>query len=122
MNSTSRKNRLNEIRTEIRTLQTKIDILAEERTTLDLAQHRDDFPCSCVKLNRDVEIFDMHEQSRRKRNPLSCGGFVADILSARQDCDTCLGTGIPWKHNHFGEAFYPDSCDACKYQQTHKGQ
>lgn len=122
MYSTNRKERLSKIRSEIDTTQRQLDKLHEERHTLEMEQKREDFPCTCVKLNKDVEIYDMNEQSRRGRNPLSCGGFVADTLSAREDCGVCLGTGVPRKHTHESEVFMPDSCPACKYQHTHKGQ
>jgi|SRR5271157_1667800 len=120
MSSISRKDRIQELRSEARTLQTQVDTLHKECNALELEQQKYDHPCTCVKLNRDVEIFDMGEQSRRGRTPLSMGGFVADCLSAREDCDTCKGTGIPTKCNHFGEMFCPNTCPACHYRHTHK--
>lgn len=112
-----RKERIDTIRVIIRRLQAEVSELSSELHNLELEQKREEHPCSCVKLNKDVEIYDMQEQVRRGRNPLSVGGFVADTLTARKDCDSCQGTGKPTKHNHFGEVFMPDTCGACKVLQ-----
>ncbi len=122
MSSISREDRLSELRSEILTVQRQLDKLHEERRTLELEQEKYDHPCACVKLNKDVEIFSRSEQERRGRIHLSLGYLIGDTLSARTDCGVCLGTGIPRKHTHESEVFMPDSCPACKYQHTHKGQ
>jgi len=92
---TVRQARLQEIRSQREKLQSQINTLDKEYSELYLAEERDSYPCSCVKLNRDIEVFDMQEQSRRNRKPVSYHTFVADSLSARTDCETCEGTGIP---------------------------
>lgn len=70
--------------------------LIAERRKLELEQNREDHPCQCVKLNKDIEVFDMQEQERRGRVPLGLG-FVADCLTAIKDCHVCNGTGVPGK-------------------------
>lgn len=114
---TARKARIQQAQAERQQLQSKVDALSKEIAELRLAEEKDEHPCSCVKLNKDVEIYDMGEQERRGRNPLSCGGFVADTLTARKDCEYCHGTGKPTKHTHFGEMFTPDTCPACRLLQ-----
>ena len=94
---TARQARIQQLRAEAQDLREKSDKLYAEIKSLDLEQRKEDHPCTCVKLNGDVEVFDMQEQERRGRNPLSCGGFVADTLSARKDCTVCNGTGVPGK-------------------------
>jgi hypothetical protein len=114
----ARQARMQEIDNESRQLRKKLDALHEERSKLRLAQEKEEHPCECVRLNKDVEIFDMVEQERRGRHPLSCGGMVADTLTARKDCQECGGTGKPApKHNHFGESFEPSTCSACRLLQ-----
>lgn len=92
---TARQARIQELRSKAANLRRESDTLYTEIAKLDLEQRKEDHPCTCVKLNGDIEIYDMQEQERRGRKPLSCGGFVADTLTARKDCDTCKGTGIP---------------------------
>lgn len=93
--SEERKERLQAIDVIIRRLQLQVNDLQEERNKLRLEEQREEHPCSCVKLNGDIEIYDMQEQERRGRSPLSVGGFVAHTLSARLDCPSCKGTGKP---------------------------
>lgn len=112
---TARKARIQQAQAERQQLQSKVDALSKEIAELRLAEERDEHPCSCVKLNRDVEIYDMGEQARRGREPLSCGGFVADTLSARKDCEYCQGTGKPTRH--VCQTFSPDTCPACRLIQ-----
>lgn len=95
--SRDRKERLQRLRFERDELQDKANAIGREIAKLDLEERKEAHPCPCVRLNRDIEIFDMQEQSRRGRNPLSAGGFVADCLTARKDCQTCNGTGVPGK-------------------------
>lgn len=95
--SKDRKERLLQLRFERDELRDKADKLSREIAVLDLEERKEEHPCPCVRLNRDIEIFDMQEQERRRRNPLSIGGFVADTLTARNDCQTCNGTGKPTK-------------------------
>lgn len=97
---TVRQARIQELRSKADKLRKELDELHTEINKLDLEQRKEDHPCTCVKLNRDVEIYDMQEQERRGRNPLSCGGFVADTLTARKDCTVCNGTGVPGKKGH----------------------
>ncbi len=113
---TARKARLQQLRAEVAQLRKIQDELQTEIQKLDLEQRKEEHPCACVKLNKDVEIFDMQEQERRGRNPLGAGGFVADTLSARKDCTTCKGTGVPEVH-HTCETFNPDTCQACRFIQ-----
>ena len=91
-----RKERLQEIDTKLNSLGELREELLRERRVLDLEQRKEDHPCSCVKLNGDIEIYDMQEQERRGRNPLGLG-FVADCLTALKNCPVCNGTGVPGK-------------------------
>lgn len=92
---TQRQARLQELRAKARSFTEQLNEINTEIAKLDLEQRKEEHPCTCVKLNSDVEIYDMQEQERRGRNPLSCGGWVANTLSARKDCLTCKGTGKP---------------------------
>lgn len=115
---TARRARIQQAQAERQQLQTKVDALSKEIAELRLAEERDEHPCSCVKLNRDVEIYDMGEQERRGRVPLSVGGFVADTLTARKDCQECGGTGKPApNHRHPADQFKPDTCPVCRSMQ-----
>lgn len=114
---TVRQARIQELRAQADKLRKQSDKLYAEIAKLDLEQRKEDHPCACVKLNRDVEIYDMGEQERRGRNPLSLGGFVADTLTARKDCTVCMGTGKPVSIHHTCETFNPDTCAACRVIQ-----
>ena len=92
MNRNERRARINDLQTERRALTVKINGLNEELKQLNLEDEKEDYPCSCVRLNRDIEIYDMQEQTRRGRNPLGLG-MVSECLSARVECPTCKGTG-----------------------------
>jgi len=93
--SEQRKQLLRLLRKEREELQSRVSELSEEIAQLDLAERREEHPCICVKLNQDIEIYDMQEQERRGRVPLSAGGFVAHTLTALKNCPTCKGTGKP---------------------------
>jgi hypothetical protein len=97
MNSIERKTRISLLSAEIGSLQEKVYALQDERLALRLEQDKEDHPCTCVKLNKDIEIYDMMEQELRGREPLSLGSFVCDLLTALKNCPVCRGTGIPIK-------------------------
>jgi hypothetical protein len=115
---TVRKARLQQLRAEVSQLDGVRASLLTEISKLDLEQRKEDHPCACVKLNGDIEIYDMQEQERRGRKPLGLGP-VADCLTARKDCQVCKGTGIPVIPGvfHTCETFNPDSCAACRVIQ-----
>lgn len=94
MNYDARLRELHEMRDNARRTLIGID---EEIRKLELRRGLAEFTCECVRRNGDVEIEDMQEQTRRRRNPLGpcAGGFVSDTLSARLDCSSCNGTGVP---------------------------
>lgn len=120
MNNKDRKVSIQTLCSKAEVLQTELDELRRQRVALDLEVSREDHPCSCVKLNKDIEIYDTMEQERRGRVGLSLGGWVSETLSARKDCEYCKGKGIPTKHTHFGEILVTDgSCPACTYSSTH---
>lgn len=116
---TARQARIQKLRAEAQDLREKSDKLYAEIHKLDLEQRKEDHPCACVKLNRDIEIYDMGEQERRGRTPLSVGGFVADTLTAIKSCTVCNGTGVPVIPSvfHTCETFNPDTCAACRVIQ-----
>jgi len=118
MDQEERQERLETIRVIIQRLQGEINELVAERKKLELEEAKQNHTCSCVKLNRDIEIYDMVEQERRGRRGLQLGGLVAETLSARKDCRTCGGTGKPNpSHNHNEYSFDPDTCPACRVVQ-----
>lgn len=115
---TARQARMQELRSKADKLRKELDELHTEIGKLDLEQRKEEHPCSCVRLNGDIEIYDMQEQERRGRTPLSCGGFVADTLTARKDCQECGGTGKPApNHRHPADQFKPDTCPVCRSMQ-----
>jgi len=117
MDQEEREERLETIRVIIHRLQCEISELVVERNKLELEEARASHTCSCVKLNGDIEIYDMVEQERRGRRGLQLG-TVAETLSARKDCRTCGGTGKPNPpHNHNEFSFDPDTCPACRVVQ-----
>lgn len=61
---------------------------------LDMEAARERFRCPCVRLNRDVGIWNMGDQVEARRNGLTFG-LVSDCLSARKDCERCHGDGVP---------------------------
>lgn len=90
----NRKARIREIDTLCQSLQRQLDILHDELKELRLEQSIEDHPCPCVKLNSDIEVYDMIEQERHGRRGLGFG-LVAETLSAIKLCEVCKGTGIP---------------------------
>jgi hypothetical protein len=116
---TNRRDRIRQLRDQVSVLDKQRNEKLTEIHKLELEQRKEEHPCSCVKLNRDVEIYDMQEQERRGRNPLSVGGFVADTLTALKGCRECKGTGkpIPAPLYHTCETFNPDTCAACRIIQ-----
>jgi hypothetical protein len=90
----TRRDRIREINKECEDLNHLMIKLNKERDSLLMEQSKEDHSCTCVKLNRDIEIYDMGEQERRGRRGLGFG-MVSDTLSCRKDCTTCKGTGIP---------------------------
>lgn len=114
---TPRKARLQEINSELAKVNARQQELVRERIKLEREQFKEDHPCPCVRLNVDIEIYDMGEQARRNRVALELG-TVCDTHSARKDCKQCGGTGKPIpEHNHMGEMFMPDTCPACRLLQ-----
>jgi hypothetical protein len=114
----SRQKRIQELRYKASQLREQSDTIYQEIAKLDMEQRKEDHPCTCVKLNGDIEIYDMQEQERRGRKPLSVGGFVADTLTARKDCQECGGTGKPFpNHSHLDGSFHPDTCFTCRLIQ-----
>lgn len=96
MNRDERNTKINQLETERRQFTVKVNNISEELKSLRLENEKEDHPCSCVRLNGDIEIYDMQEQTRRGRNPLGLG-MVSQCLSARSECPVCKGTGKPEK-------------------------
>jgi hypothetical protein len=114
----ARKARIQQLRAEVNQLDGVRSALLTEIKKLNLEQNKEEHPCSCVKLNGDIEIYDMQEQERRGRNPLGLG-CVSECLTARKDCQVCRGTGVPIIPDvfHTCETFNPDGCAACRVIQ-----
>lgn len=86
--------RIRALSEEINELQRKLDRLARERGELELFRNRLTHPCLCVRLNKDIGVYDMMTQERARRIPIGMG-LVVDTLSASRDCPACGGSGIP---------------------------
>jgi len=89
-----RKERINELKEESHKLLLQRDKVHDELSKLERDLSFENHPCTCVKLNRDIEIYNMGEQERRKRRGIGFG-LVAETLSALMFCPECEGTGIP---------------------------
>lgn len=94
MNLESKKSKLRELNDHDFRLMRQLDEVRKESRELKLEICREEHPCECVKLNRDIEIYDMTELIHRNRECFGLG-FVAELLSARKDCQLCHGSGIP---------------------------
>lgn len=75
-------------------LETRLYDLYKKKAEVELAIERLDHPCSCVCLNKEIDIWDCREQEAKRRNGFGAG-LVADSLSANLDCPTCHGSGVP---------------------------
>lgn len=91
----ARQKKMHELRAQARKLQQASDELFKEAKALETEQAHEDYPCSCVKLNETIEVYDMGEQARRGRECVALLGMVYQNLSARKDCEVCKGTGKP---------------------------
>jgi hypothetical protein len=102
---TAREQRIHALRREAWELQQRADVLHREARDLSLEQDREDYPCACVRLNRDIGVFDMTRQMRDGRVPLGAhaGAFVSETLTARRDCEACGGEGKPRTETLKGE-------------------
>lgn len=49
--------------------------------------------CSCVRLNKTIQIFTMTQQEQANRNGLQLG-LVSETHSADLKCPKCFGTGV----------------------------
>lgn len=90
-----RQKKIHELREQARRLQKASDDLFKEVRALEVEQAKEEHPCSCVKLNETIEVYDMGEQARRGRECVALLGMVYQNLSARKDCEVCKGTGKP---------------------------
>lgn len=91
----ARQKKIQELRAHGRSLQQQSDEMFKQAKALELEQAREDHPCSCVKLNETIEVFDMGEQERRGRDCVALLGMVYENLSALKRCQSCGGTGKP---------------------------
>lgn len=66
----------------------------DQMEVLDLKIKWATYTCTCVRLNKDLDIWDMSQQEEQGRRPLGFGS-VSDTLSADKNCPICHGTGIP---------------------------
>lgn len=74
-------------------VQAELNALQDEISRLELDRDRERYNCSCVRLNSDIGIGDIHEQERRGRTGCTLG-WVARTLSALKDCSVCHGSGV----------------------------
>lgn len=82
------------LRKERRKLQERTNEIDETLSTLELAESQASHPCSCVRLNRDIDVVTSADVQNRRREVFGLG-VVADLLSADLDCPKCGGTGVP---------------------------
>jgi hypothetical protein len=90
-----------EHRQQIMALESKRRELSQEIGRIDakiyelsLEEDRSEFTCGCVKLNRDIGVFDMNNQSELCRNRVGfCSCIVSESLTADKFCPACNGTG-----------------------------
>src|SRR5271167_613130 len=85
------------LRKKISALKVKIQPLALKIDQINDQIARLTYPCSCVKLNQELDIYDMSQQEAAGRNGLG-SGFVSECLSADKNCPICRGAGIPKKY------------------------
>jgi hypothetical protein len=86
--------RIRQINTELDRLDKERFALLKEKNDLLLARSKTQHSCSCVRLNRDINITNIGDQIRANRRGLGLG-LVAETLSADCGCPFCKGTGIP---------------------------
>lgn len=96
---TERENRLQRIADlgeQRQKLLREVDAINEASRLLWLEDSREDHPCSCVRLNREIGVHDMSDTENRYRRTFGIG-LVAELLSADKECPLCRGTGVPEK-------------------------
>lgn len=94
MNLESKRARLRELNARDNHLMRQVHEVREERRKLQLEISREVHPCSCVRLNGEIQVYDMKEHERRRRETFGLG-LVAELLSADKDCPHCHGSGVP---------------------------
>jgi hypothetical protein len=90
MNRLSRIVELNRKRDELIEQTRAVSI---ELKALELEESRSVHDCECVRLNRDLGIWNLALQESLGRVPLGLG-VVSETLSALRGCPSCYGTGI----------------------------
>jgi hypothetical protein len=83
------------LREQTRELEEQIKTISTEMTKVNTQIDLLNFPCSCVRLNVGLDIWNIGLQESRNRNGLTVGFPVADTLSADRSCPICHGTGVP---------------------------
>lgn len=88
------RQRIDELWAKRQALHRELDAVIGEENALWLEESRKDHQCSCVRLNKDIEVFDMGDVEKRKRRTFGIGP-VAELISADEDCALCGGSGKP---------------------------
>lgn len=70
----------------------EINRVDSEIAVLQLAEDKEHYTCSCVKVNKEIGVFDSVDQVRANRSGLTTG-YVSESLSAKKDCQLCNGFG-----------------------------
>jgi hypothetical protein len=94
VDSTERLARIHAIDAECKKIQARLKRFHEERDQLVLAGNREEYPCSCVKLNCDIGIYDGSQQEKAGRKGLGIG-LISQTFSCLKNCSVCRGTGKP---------------------------
>lgn len=89
-----RRRRIDELESHRRDLHRQLDVNVDEINRLWLEDSREEHPCTCVRLNKDIGVIDMHSSVIRRRCTFGIG-LVAELISADRDCALCHGTGVP---------------------------
>lgn len=85
------------LRLQMQGLQDQLSALNTQYKQVGDQIDRINFPCTCVRLNRDLGIYDNVGLVNARRNDLDIG-LIAEQLSADLDCPLCHGTGVPGVH------------------------
>lgn len=85
-----------ELRDQVDKLHKQTYLLQDEIEAISLKISWATYTCSCVRLNRDLGIWNMSLQEAHGRKALGFGS-VENTLSADRNCPICLGKGIPLK-------------------------
>jgi hypothetical protein len=77
--SSDKRSLINELSEEREGLLDRVSVIDKELRRLELEKGHEEHPCSCVRLNRDIEVYDIADADRKHRRTLGLG-FVSELL------------------------------------------